>query len=627
MATQTLTGTQVPLDAASILNMLLGNQLTQRGQDVTQRGQDLSYFDSLLGNQTTQRGQDIQLGLGNAQIQANLKGVYADYVMKGVAASAQYYRDVATVGLEQARLNYEQRLADANIQLQTQSQKLQDVQQGYQQRQGAADTKLKAMQMLADRSGPQDMFKYARLLGGLGTPVEMGQTVDPTKFADNLVDFRYRDPNKDSGIVSQPASVNRPVDVLSSMPKDLNIPDLGGFLQMPNVSAPAPVNTSQFALPPRISQLGTTGTGAGDFWGSGGSDLSSLLKTQGNPPGWGGTVTNNQSAPNAGDTAGNFIGLPNSAVAGLKPGSGGMFTTGYGGPSKASDWMSGYQVSDPATGHVYQGSEDVPGGMPVWVTRLAKGTGMDPKAMLAMLTGKSGGAAPPMGMTNDRAMLTGDAPMNQPPDAGGAKPEAVINPTGAPLAVLNAKDTKELLRLLMKLHGGEETGEPSQTTGEETQEDPEDLKDGGKDESSEPDGMVKVAAHMRRRAGGTRLKDALARHASGTYGMPDLPTYTTYDLSLYGDLPFVQKLKGQAASPAYQGFGANLSNPTFGVFNMPDTLNLRDFYNLSDSEQKASKGLYEDVLATNFNDILGRSRKGAPVGQALGATRYVGMTR
>ena len=64
------------------------------------------------------------------------------------------------------------------------------------------------------------------------------------------------------------------------------------------------------------------------------------------------------------------------------------------------------------------------------------------KAMMDQAVQQRGGPPPPRlnegGMVNDPVMMVGDAPLNMPPDAGGARPEMIVNPTQAPIGIIPA---------------------------------------------------------------------------------------------------------------------------------------------------------------------------------------------
>ena len=83
---QTVTGTQIPLDAAYIANLVAQNKLTQRGQDI-----------SLWGKQ-----QDV--GLQQQALQAQLAQAQADYAIRKATADRQYTLDAARFGLDRADL-------------------------------------------------------------------------------------------------------------------------------------------------------------------------------------------------------------------------------------------------------------------------------------------------------------------------------------------------------------------------------------------------------------------------------------------------------------------------------------------------------------------------------------------
>lgn len=115
-------------------------------------------------------------------------------------------------------------------------------------------------------------------------------------------------------------------------------------------------------------------------------------------------------------------------------------------------------------------------------------------------------------------------------------------------------------------------------------------------------------------------------NAPGTYGS-DLndQVYRFYDYGKeIGNQPFLQKLWGNQPGRPYGGFGAALSNPKLGIYNAPTALNLKNYMDLSGTEKTGTRNIYEQGLATNFDDFLEQSMRAAPLGETLAGSRYGG---
>lgn len=374
---QTVTGSQIPLDLAYILNLAAGNQLQARGLDLQSRGLDL---------------QDIQ-GQQNYALQV------AQFNQIGLDSLRQYALDVASLGVNVANLNFQKRLAGAQNalargQLGVAAGQLgvADSAQGYAQRQGRANTKLQALGMLADRSGPQDWVGYNFLKDKLGAPT--GQLVDPTKFADDLVDPRYE--RGGSGVVGNWR------DLIPSA----NDPafDLGPDISAPNLPAPT------LAAPPPPGDSFRPQTTTPNTWyvdnGSSG--------WQSNPAPW-------STGPSPDEPAANFTGI---RAADVKPGWN-FLTSGAGGGFDYGALDPRLTVLDPQ-GNTVSGTSGM--GSPSTVYRI-----LAPDNWTVPAYRQGGPTRAPM-------LLTGD-------DEHGRteNDEIIVNPTGAPLHVMNHGQTNRFL--------------------------------------------------------------------------------------------------------------------------------------------------------------------------------------
>jgi len=401
---QTVTGTQIPLDAAYIANLVAQNKLTQRGQDI-----------SLWGKQ-----QDV--GLQQQALQAQLAQAQADYAIRKATADRQYTLDAARFGLDRADLLYRQRLSDAQLALQRHQEQLANAnfelgqnQFNFNQRNAKAGLEQNALQMLADRKGPQDWVAYNNLLNGLNAPnPQASTTIDPFALLKDLVQqSQIQAPD-----VPTLASVQGDVPTLAPDPGAAPswAGATGGYTpSAPTVTGPDLSSygsgTSPGVVPPKnattpVSTYSNTGTP----WGSGGP-----------------TVTANSSVNNPGDNTPGTYGLDHTLVDSLKSGQGQMYTTGRAGPTDISNWdTSNYRVVDPATGREFTGQ--VPAGYPVWISRLFDGG----------IVGTRGGGDVPAAVVGDkRKGTTGHEEIAQ----------AEVDPaTGRPiLRVLNHEQTQVIL--------------------------------------------------------------------------------------------------------------------------------------------------------------------------------------
>src|SRR6185312_3434679 len=106
-----------------------------------------------------------------------------------------------------------------------------------------------------------------------------------------------------------------------------------------------------------------------------------------------------------------YSGVPNSQVSGLQKGGWQLVTTGTAGPSKVGDYQ-GFGVYDSSRNAMADPNASIAGGTPIWLQKMAAG-----------------------GPTHAQLLMTGDA-AGPNPQAGGAMPEIIHNPTGAPLDVI-----------------------------------------------------------------------------------------------------------------------------------------------------------------------------------------------
>lgn len=328
--TEVVNGTQLPLDAAYILNLLAGNKLTERGQT-------LGYNEALL-----------------------------NYYSRRQDAEQAWETDKARLGLDQANLNFQQRNADAQNELTRQGGVLGRDDLNFRQRSDLAGKKLGVVDMLNSRRGPSNWVRYDSLLEGLDPPKpERSATIDPFSLLDGLV--------KESDAFSQPnASVNQPYS--------------GGMGAMPNSQAN---QTPDWLLqqPKGMGFEGGQGDGGGGRFTPGGNPQP-MISNWGTP----GYATN-RPATNVTGLAGNdiFSGVRNEDVAGLTSGQSALKYTGTGGSSRGGDYTN-FRVFDPSTGKQYGADDEIAGGTALWMTRLGRGgqmAGEMPMALVGDGTGKA----------------------------------------------------------------------------------------------------------------------------------------------------------------------------------------------------------------------------------------------
>ena len=93
---QTVTGAQIPLDAAYIANMAAQNALTARGQDITASIQ--------------QAQMATQAAIANGNNATSLAAAQLSAMTAAEQIKAQLFSDTQRLGLDRAKLLYEQRL-------------------------------------------------------------------------------------------------------------------------------------------------------------------------------------------------------------------------------------------------------------------------------------------------------------------------------------------------------------------------------------------------------------------------------------------------------------------------------------------------------------------------------------
>lgn len=125
-------------------------------------------------------------------------------------------------------------------------------------------------------------------------------------------------------------------------------------------------------------------------------------------------------------------------------------------------------------------------------------------------------------------------------------------------------------------------------------------------------------------AGGSFGTGGAASDAYGGAATLPVQTIRRYSPEELGRQPFMQKLYGpQTRAPAFQGFGAPLSNPSIGVYNAPSLLNLQRYNRLAPTEQDLTESLYAQGLSFDPRDLFARSMAAMPgAGARFGQAGY-----
>lgn len=227
---ETVGGTQIPLDLASIMQLVAGNNLSARGQDIQMRGDDMAFWQNLIG-------------IGEARRQTDLA----------------YGADAARFGLDVANFNYNQRMGKIQADLANNDQLLSQENFNFLQRSGLVDRKLGIVDRLTARQGPQDYVAYDALINQLSprTP-ERSATIDPFEMLQGLVKELTLTP-ADTSKLDQPYAGAFPSLDAAGAQSDANNPyqSLAGQMSL------SPVR--EFATPKPTTTAGQTFTGGPSF--------------------------------------------------------------------------------------------------------------------------------------------------------------------------------------------------------------------------------------------------------------------------------------------------------------------------------------------------------------------------
>lgn len=614
------TAAPAPMGYAGIGSQLLNDQ-AQR-----------DYWAGLLVNAQQQNANTAsanqnQFNLGLAGLQQQgvaaqnaYNAAKAQFELAGQQATQLYNLEVAKLGVETARANYEQRLGDANIRLQQAQLGMQGAQFGLaqnqfnsQQKQGKFDRKYQITKDLADRRGPENIVGYMRLQNGVGIGDPRTTTVDPYAGLDEL----YQESNIQLPATPQIGNLAQPVSVTA--PPPMTTPQFPGYSApsgaMPTFVPPsgnlaAPTNTSQAtpvqAPPPLAANPAMTGT---NINGQGASSITTAAGT--NPA-------------NAAAAAQGMQYMPDGTVRRI-PGMNDGGSVGVGGMAIVGDSKSGKKTGNEELVHLTMDESGRPemeiyphediahllderrgrqGGSVVNSKSL-------PPALMAMIPRAASGGRFGMGTNlgdprNQATMGTGA--VAAPPPVAAATP---MKQTGGYLPDANQQRTDPAMAdhsaaILSGEQAYSTRAQVAPVTPTQTNTIP----------FAPPPVAPPVTAAPPPLPGNP--------NAAGSYGA-DLndQVYRFFDYGAeIGNQPFLTKLWGQTPNRPYGGFGASLSNPKLGISNAPTALNLRNYMDLSSTERTGVRNIYEQGLATNFDDFLEQSQRAAPRGMTLAGGRY-----
>lgn len=546
---------------------------------------------ALLNAQNQAQQNANQYAIGVAQVEATyaqtaeqLKAAEANYAVQSAQIQATFANDVAQFGLQKAQDLYQARLSQAQLALQTaQAQQqnaafqLQVAQANAQQRQAQASNYQSALQMMANRTGPQDEIAYQRLVAGIGAPTPTNSTtLDPFAYIKN----EYQPINIPSVPIPQaPTDIGQSAIAAVAPPQAPNIPafDFG--------SVPTPtISPTQ----PSVSIGGGTASGGTT---SGGTSTPSTATTPANNMDV--SIYGQNKLPGEGGTPlYGGVGIPNTAVNWLQPGQTVNLYTGAGGPFQTNSLGAGYGLS--YNGNLYTNQSPamtVPGDAAVAVYRMATGGQLHGGAMA--LVGDGPGKTPSPNAELAQALVDqAGRPVLKvtPPD----ETRSIIDSGGLPVPAINGLTVPR-----MDTGGTVSDGASYGSTGAGV---------------ANPYGNIPGVASQ-------TPPDYGGNGSNGTYGTAlNYPTMTfnQYSPSVLGSQPFYQQLTGASQSRPFGAFGANISNPQLGIYNAPMGINYRTYQYLNPSQQQGFQSLYGQGLGINPADVIQQAQNAAPQGMYYG---------
>lgn len=609
-----------------------------------------------------------QMAQQNAQFQQNFQMQQAD-------AQRRYELDKAMLGEQTAMRLFQERIQTANLELQRNQAKLQEQQFQLERQQAefaradqVAARKMDVLNMLAERSGPQDWVAYNNLLNGLSAPdPQATQTIDVMSLLKDI-----------EGKAAMPAAGGGSIDWGNGLPAQQS-------------STPAPL--------PNIQTSGVVNPNAG------GAGSAGQPATQG-------------VAPPAQDSRVSTVGITKLPTSTVPPGT---YSDIYKSPTGANPALIPTQGGALPGGQVWAGSQPQPGPAPkpgqagynylAPVAKAAKAS--QGGAVTVGPTGRPVPGQPGIHYLEEGGVMGGGTmAVTGESSSGEMNPELVINMNPDPDDKIAVIPLKKLLAALegqgvpMAEQGGVYPMQESRVStsadpwgkaipgqGGRTTSPPGEMRfDVGIDGPGPPPGTYMPPSSMQQQPApfGQPQQDnsmiaariprytprpmptipqgpsftpsntnvdywrsrfrlpartyprnidirgmlqALAQRGvpmaenGGVYNVgEDLAagrqTINRYDPSTLGSQPFIQKLLGQRESTPFRGFGGRLQNAGLGLHDFPTSFNIRNFMNMDESEQLMTQDLYNRGLGVHFGDIYGQSMRAAPFGQSLPTSVY-----
>lgn len=656
-----LGGTNVPRDVLAWLQALAGNQLTARGQDVTagiagadnatsQANSLRAYLASIFGSQVQDTASQRSTGLGYAglgQKETESQRAYAlalaDFNRQQVAAARAFELESARFGADTAQQNYQQRLGQANVELQRAAMAL-------QQQEAGASARLNSLGLLSSLKGPESQLAYNYVLGALNAPE--GQQADPYGIA-RLIEKQLPAVNTNVNMPYNPPPIVRAPDAAPP-------PPLSAFPPLPPpavIAAPPPpagggattggggvVNSSGY-VPPPLSSYGGYGGGQGSFAPPPPPRSSAAPGFQ-PPPVWG----PNQGPPTyPGNPPPGPFGLPTTPFERGVPGSGAA-TLSPGGlqdyyqgsdPAEIARWkrILGLAKGGTASGAFIAGDQQ-PGQKGPNEELIVPPPGKTVVIPLNDLKDTLAGGGPSLGkpVLSTRPSLKRGGPLGSelpnpdirrpmipprpfPNPLPRAFPPPLVTmpvqpmPAGAISAPFNygGPESRALTwpsppNRRNVIGNAEPAAIPQNASGDTVQGSMEPGPGRGRSRSSRDPYQYYPAF-----AGG------------GTFSVPGFNTQT-YSPEQFANMPVLRALRGEVPAPSFQGYGKPLM---FGGKELPWHLNLQQFRDFNPTQQKTVQGVYETPealggLGLNWQDVIQNAMNATPFGKTFGPASYRG---
>lgn len=593
------TGTQIPLDAASIANILASAGLSN--------AQASNY--GAVNAQNAQNETDLQQYRMAQLDQAKQQ------------AAQQFQIDSANLGLSAATANYQQRLGVINAQFQQENIALNANQFNAGQAGKEEASRENILNMLAARSGPQDWVKYNNLLNGLNAPnPQKTTTIDPFAGLDAAFPKVDVPTGPDLSSLYQPYQVNLNGggvgQMTSAQQQAYNLP-----------ATPTSNNSNAGSLVTPQAQSSALPTQPY----MGGAFAANPNTSQGWPTGW---LTGEQppiaaSAPNQQTTAsGGHIDV---ATGQWVPGAGDNNSSQYPQGSPTATLMPDGTIKRMATGGTVAAQAvvgDTPSGKPDGHEEVAQAI-LGPNGQPELHVIPHNQAKSLIADSLPGAKQKTNADLDAAIAARGAKGGTFKPSAGDILLGRDAQD------------GGGSSSPPSPPAAGDTSPSPQSGDLLSKIPPEVLQMLVQAILQMAKSGGPGGMgmpggaPGGLPRAASGgTYGTDlnnNSVTVSQYSPSDLGNQPFYQKLIGNQPNRGFGAFGADLSNPQLGLNNVNPNISLQRYNALLPSEQQQTNDLFGTGLAVDPNDILQMAKNAAPTtrnyqtyGTAIQSNQYGG---